>query len=129
MGLAAAAALAFTSCQKEAISNNEETIQAPSKTGVPFVIHVNPETKTTNDGLHTKWAANDSITVFHEDVDVEGYIPNAASGDKFIITTENLESKDFTGTLGTALESGHSYNWYAMYPYHASIHTPANTSS
>lgn len=130
MGMAAAAALAFTSCQKDAISNNEETIQAPGKTGVPFVIHVNPETKTTNDNLHTKWAANDSITVFHEDVAAEGtYIPTAASGDAFTITSENLDSKDFTGTLGTALESGHSYNWYAMYPYHASIHTPANTSS
>lgn len=130
MGMAAAAALAFTSCQKDAISNNEETIQAPGKTGVPFVIHVNPETKTTNDGLHTKWAANDSITVFHEDVAAEGtYIPTAASGDAFTITSENLDSKDFTGTLGTALESGRSYNWYAMYPYHAGIRTPANTTS
>ena len=130
MGMAAAAALAFTSCQKDAISNNEETIQAPSKTGVPFVIHVNPETKTTNDGLHTNWAANDSITVFHEDVADEGtYIPSAASGDAFTITSENLDSKDFTGTLGTALESGRSYNWYAMYPYHAGIRTPANTTS
>lgn len=128
MGMAAAAALAFTSCQKEAPETPENIIEEPATGAVPFVIHVNAETKTTNDGMSTVWAANDQLSVFHEDVEDAGtYYPTNATADQFTIT--DLGTNTFTGTLGTALQDGKSYNWYAIYPYDSHIQTPANTNT
>lgn len=118
MGLAVAAALCLSSCAKE---NAPEGI-ADSK-GVPFEISASSVfTKTTNDGLNTKWAENDALTVFHAEAGTTTYGTN----DKFTVTA--AEATSFTGTLTEALDNAKSYDWYAIYPYSSYYTTPANTT-
>ena len=60
LGLMLAAALSLTNCTK-----NEEATFTP-EVKVPFELYANmDDTRTTNDGIHTNWAANDEINVFH----------------------------------------------------------------
>lgn len=109
-------ALAFSSCQKEPV----ETLPAVSEPN--FELFAQPvSTKTTNDGLDTKWADGDAINVFH-----------AAAGSKTYVSDGQFSLKDagtgkFDGTV-TGLDADASYDWYAFYPYVSQIVTPANTS-
>lgn len=111
LGLIAATVLSLTNCTKEI----ENPAQEPESAGIPFeIVASTPDTKTTNDGLATNWAANDQISVFHALTGVEEYVNDGP----FIITSENLGAKKFTGTLGgDGLDGEASYDWYVMYPY------------
>lgn len=109
-------ALAFSSCQKEPV----ETLPAVSEPN--FELFAQPvSTKTTNDGLDTKWADGDAINVFH-----------AAAGSTTYVNDGQFSLKDagigkFDGTVN-GLDADASYDWYAFYPYVSQIVTPANTS-
>ena len=117
LGLIAAAAFTLTNCTQE-LDNPVE----PSVEGVPFEIIASPvETKTTNDGLNTVWAAGDAINVFHAKFETEDY----KNDGKFTLTSENT----FKGTLNDELADGLSCNWYAFYPYTSQISTPANKTA
>ena len=120
MGLICAAAFTLTNCTKELES------QAPVKEGVPFEITASiADTKTTNDGMNTVWAAGDAISVFHAvagSKDKDDY----GSNDPFTYTSTSKNS--FSGTLSTALENGKSYDWYAIYNYYEGYTTPAASS-
>lgn len=129
LSLAAFAALTLTTnCNKAEIEANDETvIENPTVTGTPFEILVRSiDTKTTNDGMATDWAAGDGINLFHRE---HGTTGTYGTNDQFTITSENLAAEKFTGTLTEALEDGKSYDWYAFYPYSSYITTPANTSA
>ena len=116
MGLICAAAFTLTSCNKEVEP------QAPVKEGVPFEITANiNSTKTTNDGLNTKWASGDNVSVFHAEAGSTSY----GSNDEFTYTSGD----SFKGTLTKALEDGKSYDWYVIYKYFNGYKTPAATSS
>ena len=120
-GAAMAAIFALSSCNKE-ISDPNEII----KDGIPFEINASSvDTKTSNDGLYTKWAANDAINLFHA---VEGSTDYVIDG-PFSIAEEDLDGKKFKGTLESALEPENKYDWYAIYPYNKNISTPANTGT
>lgn len=116
MGLICAAAFSLTSCNKELEP------QAPVKEGVPFeIIASTGSTKTTNDGLNTKWASGDNVSVFHAEAGSTSY----GSNDEFTYTSGD----SFKGELTAALEDGKSYNWYVIYKYYSGYKTPAATSS
>lgn len=118
LGAICAAAFTFTNCSKEVAEP-----QAPATQGTPFeIIASTADTKTTNDGLNTIWAKDDALNVFHAEAGTTTYGTN----DKF--TFSGADNK-FTSTLETALESGKSYDWYALYPVNENtkyaITTPA----
>ena len=116
MGLMCAATLAFTNCDKQDVEP-----QVPAEK-TPFTIVASAvDTKTTNDGLKTVWAENDALNVFHAVAGTTDYGTN----DKFTFT--GADNK-FTGNLATPLETGKSYDWYALYPYSQHVTTPAATS-
>lgn len=116
MGLICAAAFTLTNCTKELES------QSPVKEGVPFeIIASTGSTKTTNDGLDTKWASGDNVSVFHAEAGSTSY----GSNDEFKYTSGD----SFTGKLTEALVDGKSYDWYVIYKYYSGYKTPAATAS
>ena len=116
LGMICAAAFALTNCDKQSTEP-----QRPTE-GTPFeIIASTVDTKTANDDLHTKWAKDDAINVFHA---VAGSTSGFGTNDKFTWTgTDNK----FTGTLTEALEDG-SYDWYALYPYDEKLTDPTGAS-
>lgn len=116
MGLVLAA-LTLTNCQKAQIE------EAPSVTGPNFtIIALTADTRTSNDGLDTKWVAGDAINVFHAVKDATTYTSDGS------FTVDDTETGRFTGTLAGTL-SEESYDWYVFYPYVSQITTPKNTSA
>ena len=103
--------LNFAACQKDL----QETTTEPSgdKPGaVKFELFANTvSVKTTNDGLNTKWAADDKIGVFHSVGDA------TVSDGQFALA--DAQTGRFTGTVAGELTAD-SYSWYAVYPYSAS---------
>lgn len=121
LGLMLAAALSLTSCSK-----NEEVNFAP-EVKTPFELYANLESRTTNDGMETKWADGDQINVFHAVAGTAEYVHDtpydevAKSGNPFVTDATGL----FKGTLTQELDQTKSYDWYALYPYKSYITTPA----
>lgn len=118
-GAILAATISLTNCTKE-INGSE----AAFPEGIPFEICANPTTKTTIDGLSTKWVAGDALNLFHA---VAGSTTYTSDG-SFSIAAGDLESKTFKGTLASDLGEG-NYDWYAFYPYNKKVSTPANTGT
>ncbi len=107
----------FYGCTKEI--NPYET----PKTGIPFEITAStPESKTINENLNTKWAANDCIILFHSVAGLNTY----ESDGKFTIPVSLLGSNRFTGSLHSALNQSQSYDWCMYYPYKNSLTSPEN---
>ncbi len=117
LGIVLAASLSIISCTKDPIAPAEIV----SGEGVPFEIST-LITKTSNDGLNTKWAADDQINLFHAEAGTTTYV-----NDKSFTVDEGLAG-NFSGTLTSALTDGKSYDWYAFYPYSSYITTPANST-
>ena len=111
LGLMLAAALSLTSCSK-----NEEVNFTP-ELKPSFELFANLESRTTNDGMSTKWAAGDAINVFHAVATSDDY-----KSDGSFSTAD--ASGLFKGTLSEEL-TAESYDWYALYPYKSYITTPA----
>ncbi len=111
-------ALTLTNCTK-----NEEFTVAP-EVSTPFEIVANVDTRTTNDGLNTAWAADDAINLFHAVAEGTEYLSDGS----FTIASEDVAAGRFTGTLNGSLTEA-NYDWYAIYPYSEYITTPASTSS
>ena len=110
-------ALTLTNCTK-----NIETPVVESE-GVPFeIVASTVEKKTVNDGMSTLWAAGDQINVFYAVGETADYVSAGA------FTVNNVEEGIFTGTLPSELNVEEEYDWYAMYPYNASLATPENTT-
>lgn len=115
LGLMCAAALALTNCDKQSTEP-----QLPTE-GTPFeIIASTVDTKTTNDGLKTVWAANDALNVFRAEAGDSDY------GSNYKFTFTGSDNK-FTSELTPASEG--SYDWYALYPYSDKVGTPAATES
>lgn len=116
LGWMLVAALALTNCSKE------ETFTEEPISGAVYEIVSNPETRTTNDGMNTKWAAEDAVNVFYAETGSEVYVDN----NSFTISEENLSTGKFLGTLTEALDINKSYDWFMFYPYSSYIKSPAN---
>jgi len=115
MSLVASASILFTNCSR--------TLDVPSTEKGTFQIFAQTsDTRTENDGLATKWVANDAINVFHAVTGTTTYGTN----DKFSIAQEDLATGKFYGALTEGLLAGTNYDWYALYPYSAIVDTPSN---
>jgi hypothetical protein len=108
----AAATLSFVGC-------NKQEADYAGNDGKFTIRFVTPETKTTNDGLSTKWAEGDALTVFYAKAGTTDYSEN----NKF----EFSSPEDGVANADIALASG-SYDWYAFYPYNQYFTTPANNN-
>lgn len=75
-------------------------------------------TRTTNDGLSTKWVVGDNISVFYA---VSG--ETESFGNNYPFTIENTLGKCST-TEEITLEGNTNYDWYALYPYNSNVHSP-----
>ena len=108
-------ALSITDCQKELV---DQTTPASEPN---FELFAQPvTTKTANDGLDTKWVANDAINVFHAEAGSTAY----DSDGRF--TVKDIETGRFDGTVSKSLSADKSYDWYAFYPYTSQISTPGD---
>ena len=119
-GMMLAAAFTLTNCAKEI----DAPVQEPESNGYPFeIIASTVDTKTVNDAMSTKWAADDQINLFHAVGETTVYVNNNA------FTVSDLAEGRFTGNLASELDPEEEYDWFAFYPYSSYIKTPANTSS
>ncbi len=109
------ASLALAGCQKS-LQELAPEVQPESDF---TIIASAPSTRTANDGLSTKWVAEDAINIFHAAAETADYKKDG----KF--TVSDVESGKFSGSLSETL-SGASYDWYALYPYSASVASPAS---
>ncbi len=114
LGMALVASFSLVSCAEDRLA----PVDNASGEGVPFEIST-VITKTTNDGLSTKWATGDQINLFHAEAGTTTYV-----NDKAFTVDSDLAGK-FTGELTSALADGKSYDWYANYPYSSYQTTPA----
>lgn len=118
LGMALAASLSLTNCTEKI----EGPIAPATPAGIPFEISADISTKTTNDGLATKWATGDAINLFHAEAGTAGYV----SDNDFTLDATRVGV--FTGNLSSALDPSKSYDWYAFYPYSEYNKTPAGVS-
>ena len=118
LGMALAASLSLTNCTEKI----EGPIAPATPAGIPFEISADISTKTTNDGLATKWATGDAINLFHAVAGTAGYVSDKD------FTLDATRDGVFTGNLSSALAPSTSYDWYAFYPYSEYNKTPAGVS-
>lgn len=116
--MALAASLSLTNCAEKI----EGPIAPATPAGIPFEISADISTKTTNDGLATKWAEGDAINLFHAEAGTAGYVSDKD------FTLDATRDGVFTGNLSSALDPSKSYDWYAFYPYSEYNKTPAGVS-
>ena len=120
-------AITLFSCTKvseleESNVNDNDIEIVDTNEGTPFeLIAGTLDTKTTNDGMSTKWESTDKINVFFAEAGQTSYT-NAGQ----FTSTGTGTSVSFTGTVG---ELNDNNDWFAFYPYKASITTPNNTST
>lgn len=119
LGMALAASLSLTNCTEKI----EGPIAPATPAGIPFEISADISTKTTNDGLATKWATGDAINLFHAEAGTAGYVSDKD------FTLDATRDGVFTGNLSSALAPSKSYDWYAIYPYNQALETPANNAT
>lgn len=108
-----AVAFALASCQNDVVSP-----ESPDAGYGGFEIMASvpqPESKTVNDGIHTKWAAGDWIAVFHTD--------GTLVKDGMFTITDPVSNK-FSGNVATAPDPAFTYAWYAFYSSNPSISGP-----
>ena len=76
-----------------------------------FTVYLSqPQTKTANDGMSTKWVEGDVINVFHAVDGTENYVNDNS------FTCDNVAANKFSGTLAEELNANSNYDWYAFYP-------------
>ena len=117
-GMMLAAAFTLTNCAKEI----DAPVQEPESVGYPFeIVASTVDTKTVNDGMSTKWVADDQINLIHKESENPdaSYVSEAA----FSIASEDLVDGLFTGTLAKPLVSG-NHDWYVLYPYSTFTKSP-----
>ena len=114
-GIALAAALSLVGCSKE-----PDVAAVPD--GAPFEVST-LITKTANDGIHTTWAADDAISLYHA---VSGSADYKSDGE---FKVDAALSGKFSGTLSESLAPAGTYDWYALYPYTADALTPASSAA
>ena len=118
--LALTSVLAIAGCTEQLGDNSSEI-----NGGVPFSFSAShSDSKTSIEGLQTVWDADDDVNLFHAEAGSTSYVNDNA----FVITSQNLSTNTFTGTLAAAIEEGKAYDWYVFYPYSEYNKTPAGTN-
>lgn len=117
--LALTSVLAIAGCTEQLGDNSSEI-----NGGVPFSFSAShSDSKTSIEGLQTVWDEDDNVNLFHAEAGSTSYVNDNA----FVITSQNLSTNTFTGTLAAAIEEGKAYDWYVFYPYSEYNKTPAGT--
>ena len=107
IGISLAAALSLASCAKMEMSPYIADSQ-------PFFLFADTDgTRTTNDGLSTKWAANDHIALFCTETGLSSY----SGPDDFELSSDPSGKGGFSGLLSRVLDEDAYYDWYVLYPY------------
>ena len=118
--LALTSVLAIAGCTEQ-LGDNSSAING----GVPFSFSAShSDSKTSIEGLQTVWDEDDNVNLFHAEAGSTSYVNDNA----FVITSQNLSTNTFTGTLAAAIEEGKAYDWYVFYPYSTYNKTPAGTN-
>lgn len=118
--LALTSVLAIAGCTEQLGDNSSEI-----NGGVPFSFSAShSDSKTSIEGLQTVWDEDDDVNLFHAEAGSTSYVNDNA----FVITSQNLSTNTFTGTLAAAIEEGKAYDWYVFYPYSEYNKTPAGTA-
>ena len=118
--LALTSVLAIAGCTEQ-LGDNSSAING----GVPFSFSAShSDSKTSIEGLQTVWDEDDNVNLFHAEAGSTSYVNDNA----FVITSQNLSTNTFTGTLAAAIEEGKAYDWYVFYPYSEYNKTPAGTA-
>ena len=118
--LALTSVLAIAGCTEQLGDNSSEI-----NGGVPFSFSAShSDSKTSIEGLQTVWDEDDNVNLFHAEAGSTSYVNDNA----FVITSQNLSTNTFTGTLAAAIEEGKAYDWYVLYPYSTYNKTPAGTN-
>ena len=118
--LALTSVLAIAGCTEQLGDNSSEI-----NGGVPFSFSAShSDSKTSIEGLQTVWDADDDVNLFHAEAGSTSYVNDNA----FVVTSQNLSTNTFTGTLAAAIEEGKAYDWYVFYPYSEYNKTPAGTA-
>lgn len=118
--LALTSVLAIAGCTEQLGDNSSEI-----NGGVPFSFSAShSDSKTSIEGLQTVWDEDDDVNLFHAEAGSTSYVNDNA----FVITSQNLSTNTFTGTLAAAIEEGKAYDWYVLYPYSTYNKTPAGTN-
>ncbi len=119
-GIALAMIFSLNSCNKEIDNPNDNKV---IKEGTPFEIIATPvQTRTENDGMDTKWVADDAINVFHA---VEGTTTYVSDGE---FTISDVTTNRFQGTVSETLNPEKKYDWYMIYPYNQYLESVDNQS-
>jgi hypothetical protein len=133
-GLLVAAAFALTNCaQKESYAPVQE--EAKKYVTCELVVKLPAETKTYNEGLHTKWSADDQIGL------IVKYYKNQSTGwlPDYQMVTEpcddpfvHVGNGKFVGKLDEKIISGYltgllGSSFTAIYPYGSNGEVPAST--
>ena len=122
-GLLVAAAFALTNCaQKESYA----PVQEETQNNIPFelVVKLPAETKTVNDGLHTKWSTPDTIKVSF--VSRVSWLPYSSTAEFTSDTGDGILRGSFSGKVGDFFAHINLADIQAYYPY-TSNGVPAST--
>ncbi len=114
------ATLSLSNCAKEVDFQDRGKTDA---SGVPYELVVSsPTTKTTIDGFNVSWNGDtDAVNVYHAEAGSTTYVNDGS----FSISSADVASGRFTGTLASAPKSGKTYDWYVFYPYVSAKTSPA----
>ncbi len=120
LGMMMVATLSLSNCAKEVDFQDRGKTDA---SGVPYELVVSsPTTKTTIDGFNVSWNGDtDAVNVYHAEAGSTTYVNDGS----FSISSADVASGRFTGTLASAPKSGKTYDWYVFYPYIEKKTSPA----
>jgi len=104
------ATLSFVGCNKEA--------DVKGLDGYPIEIQLSDiDTRTVNDGMSTKWAENDELSVFYAPTGTARWSANT----KFTVTDPSANR-----AAGEVELTAAAYDWYLFYPYDKNLVNPTS---
>lgn len=74
------------------------------------------DTKTTNDGLSTKWVNGDQLMVYHAVAGTTDYVKDGSGNTAGKFTITDADKGEATPTTAPTLSEG-SYDWYVFYRF------------
>lgn len=119
---ALASIIVFSSCMKDDLQDNNKPEQSGAVEGLNFTLKLSAGTKTTLEGMSTKWVEGDKVNIFHAEAGTDAYVSDGA----FEIT--DAANGVAEGTLGSSLAADKSYDWYVVYPYNENSTSPTEIS-
>ena len=88
--------------------------------GEEIELYASTASRTSNEGINTLWSEGDEINIFHQASGSDNYINDGR------FTLAKGSQNCFKGNLNSegSLVNGTSYDWFASYPYNATLTSP-----